>query len=820
MIYFCAQKNRRELVLQKAGLNGIDYLEVLGSPGCGTQLAVTFLKDARSLGLDPAAISITGGAAVQVVSVTPATAQDPAVVTVDLDATGDFSVYALALVAEPGSTDPPDGIDPQLASVTFSFKAGCPTPADCLPADCCPPAPGSRPDISYLAKDFGGFLQVMLDRLAVLTPGWTETHAADLGVALTEVLAYAADHLSYQQDAVSTEAYIGTARSRISLRRHARLVDYQIGEGCNARTLVSITTAADNVDLPAGTLFYVRVPGLGPVANTGDPVAQQLAAGSQPVFTSMQDVRLQTALNSISFYAWGDADCCLPAGATEATLAGTLDALKPGSMLIFAEQLGPLTGAPEDADPAHRCAVQLTGVTTTDYQGRPLADPVNNQPVTGITWSAADALPFPLCISSTTDAEHGSQPLPAVSAALGNIVPADHGRWLTPPEALGTVPPAPPAPDPSASCSCGTSAPVASPLPRYYPGLAQSPLTFSVPYQGAASAAAFLAPDSADAIPDITATSDDGETWSPQPDLLTSDGTDRVFVPEIEYDGSVFLRFGDGQHGMAAETGLSYAATYRVGGGSVGNISRDALAHAVLPAGYLAPIDNIIAVGNPLAATGGTDPEDMAHIRQFAPFAYEQQLRCVTEADYGVMAAQSAGISAARGTLRWTGSWYTAFASVEPAVALTSQVIADTTTRLNTLRMMGTDIAVEAAVIVGLRIELDICVDPQHFLGDVYQALMAVFSTGQACDGSTGLLNASNFTFGQTVYASPLIAAAQAVDGVLSAALVTFTRMDAPWVDGVAQGFITMGRLDIPRCDNDPDHLDHGIFTLHLDGGK
>ena len=46
MIYFCAQKNRRELVVQHAGLNGIDYLEVLGSPGCGTQLAVTFLKDA------------------------------------------------------------------------------------------------------------------------------------------------------------------------------------------------------------------------------------------------------------------------------------------------------------------------------------------------------------------------------------------------------------------------------------------------------------------------------------------------------------------------------------------------------------------------------------------------------------------------------------------------------------------------------------------------------------------------------------------------------------------------------------------------------
>jgi hypothetical protein len=47
-----------------------------------------------------------------------------------------------------------------------------------------------------------------------------------------------------------------------------------------------------------------------------------------------------------------------------------------------------------------------------------------------------------------------------------------------------------------------------------------------------------------------------------------------------------------------------------------------------------------------------------------------------------------------------------------------------------------------------------------------------------------------------------------------------FSRLDAPWTDGMADGFLTMGRLEIPRCDNDPDHLDHGLFTLALDGGK
>jgi hypothetical protein len=479
VIYFCSQANRRELVLSSQNLNGIDYLEVLGEPGCGTQLAVTFLKDASPLGLTTDNVNISGGAAVTASSIEPIAAENPTVVVFDLDHTGDFSTYTFALVAGPESGEPPPGMDPVLASVEFSFKAGCPTPADCLPSDCCPANLPAPPDINYLAKDYPGFLQVMRDRLAVLTPAWTETHAADLGVAITEALAYAADHLSYQQDAVSTEAYIDTARSRISLRRHARLVDYQLGEGCNARTLVALTTATDGLPIPAETLFYTGAPGLPCAARDGDPVAQQLADAAQPVFTAMRESVLYLAHNEIHFYTWSDTDCCLPQGATQATLEGTLSRLAVGDMLIFEEVLGPGTGQPEDADPGRRCAVCLTAVSTTGPGGATLVDPLTGTPVTQIAWATADALPFPLCISCTTDAEHGSQPIAGVSVARANVVPADHGVWLSAPgEELGTVPAPPPTPVASAGCSCGADT-ASAPLPRFYPSLARSPLTLA-----------------------------------------------------------------------------------------------------------------------------------------------------------------------------------------------------------------------------------------------------------------------------------------------------------------------------------------------------
>jgi hypothetical protein len=49
-------------------------------------------------------------------------------------------------------------------------------------------------------------------------------NSSDIGVALVELLAYVGDHLSAYQDAVATEAYLETARSRISVARHPRVI--------------------------------------------------------------------------------------------------------------------------------------------------------------------------------------------------------------------------------------------------------------------------------------------------------------------------------------------------------------------------------------------------------------------------------------------------------------------------------------------------------------------------------------------------------------------------------------------------------------------
>ena len=227
----------------------------------------------------------------------------------------------------------------------------------------------------------------------------------------------------------------------------------------------------------------------------------------------MEDRTLFAEQNSMNFYTWGDANCCLPAGATEATLLGPQEDAEPRRHSALrggpraADRDSPRTPTPRTAAPS--CS---PASSPTDYKGRPLVDPLTGDAITRITWSAGDALPFPLCISSTTDSEHGSAPVFGVSVARGNIVPADHGITIAG-EALPTVPPAPPAPPEASGCSCNTSVPAACSRShafiRSWPTVAadlQRPdFMASVSANGLTSAAAFLAPDPKTAKPQISA---------------------------------------------------------------------------------------------------------------------------------------------------------------------------------------------------------------------------------------------------------------------------------------------------------------------------
>jgi hypothetical protein len=121
---------------------------------------------------------------------------------------------------------------------------------------------------------------------------------------------------------------------------------------------------------------------------------------------------------------------------------------------------------------------------------------------------------------------------------------------------------------------------------------------------------------------------------------------------------------------------------------------------------------------------------------------------------------------------------------------------------------------------VSLQIELDVCVDPGYFQSDVRQSLLQVLGDQVLPDGRKGLFYPDNFTFGQTVYLSPVYAAARSAAGVLAVTARKFQPQGRDTNQHLAAGEIKLGPLEVARLENDPSYPDHGQLTLKLEGGK
>ncbi len=793
-----------------------------------------------------------------------------------VDKAGDFSTYTLSL-GVPGKDQhghpvfkPFEGFDSRYAQVDFKFTAGCHNDLDCLPEDTCPPPVLVEPEITYLAKDYASFRQLILDRLALVMPDWTERHVPDLGIALVEILAYTGDYLSYFQDAVSTEAYLETARQRISVRRHVRLVDYQMHEGCNARTWVTVKTSQDltgkdaldprSIYFVTGTDDALQVTGRLPGTPLQDIDLLNVPPSSYEVFEPLakDPIELYKAHNIIDFYTWGDKECCLPRGATSATLrdhwvppvstskeADTPDQkaqnggaqggkgtpperkrrlnLQKGNFLIFEERIGPKTGITADADPNRRHVVCLTKVTQS-------VDTLYDRPVVEVEWGIEDALPFPLCLSAIGQAPD-CKFLDEISIARGNMILVDHGRKVED-ESLGTVK------EKETTPVCediGHPADSETVPARFNPSLKEAPLTFSQSLPGAASvsAATLLVQDPRQALPQVIkligtlviSGKPVKEPWTPKRDLLGSVYLDRDFVVEMDNDGFVHLRFGDGDLGHMPEVGTTFTATYRVGNGSLGNVGAGTLSHIVLR--DTAPVPNgvLLEPYNPLPASGGIDPEPLDEVKLFAPGAFRTELqRAITADDYASLARRNPKVKLqqAAAMLFWTGSWYEVVVAIDPVgrESASPAMLREVKGYLHRYRRIGHDVTVVPATYVPLNINITVCVDPHYLRGHVKAALLALLNNRLLPNGQRGFFHPDNLTFGQGIPMSKLIAVIQPVPGVQNIKFNTFERLfDGPRGE-LKNEFLSIGPMEIAMLDNDPSFPEHGKLVLDMRGGR
>lgn len=817
----CRDDKRRDRLFGNRAWNGLDYLDVADDQ---RSLCLHFFSDFPE-GLEPRNFRISGGRRIR----------DIKVIAVEFDAShdeelddclkltlnhpGDYSPYKLCIVDVPG-------IDPRFACLEFSFKTNCHSDLDCGDAAPCQPEVFAEPDINYLAKDYASFRQLIYDRLALIMPDWRERHAADLGVTLVELLAYVGDHLSYHQDAVATEAYLDTARLRVSVRRHLRLIDYSLHEGCNARAFVTIGTSA-NFGFGRADEFYFVTSGPGIESKDGAVVESATIAQLpesryevfEPIATRDDGKFVFFAANSdIRFHDWGDGECCLPLGATAATLfdhdneddckAKPEIGLVPGDFLILEEVRGAVTGNPADADPAHRHAVRLTKVTT-GY------DALLRTMVVEVEWASDDALPFALCISARRPSPD-CDGIAGIGVARGNVVLVDHGKSRK--ANLGPVG----AREVPGECACEGSIIEVQRVPLgFAPELAPGPLIHAEPVPANASATQLVRRDPGTALPAV-ALREGGTPWQAVPELMASGDEDWHFVAEVNDDGIARLRFGDGVHGRRPEPGATYVATWRTGTASAGNVGREAINRIVVRDGTIGA--GALSVRNPLAASGGTAPESVAEARLIAPgMIRARRERAVVAEDYAELARRDPRLQGAAAALRWTGSWHEVHVAIDPAQTeeAAPALIAEVTGALHRYRRIGHDLAVVSGRYVPLQLTLKVCV-PAHFSRThVLATLLDLLSNRQLTGSTTGYFHPDKWRFGESVYLSKIVAAAMTIDGIETAVVTELRRLDQPGDTGA----LDSGRLlirpgEIAQLDNDPDFPEHGQIKVELGGRR
>lgn len=737
---------------------------------------------------------IRGGTAGGQVHVTAASVAGH-VLTLTVTPIGDYSTYTL-VVTHPG-------FDPLLSELGFKFRPGC-FSSDCAPGWEPAAAPASPLTIDYLAKDYDSFRHTLIAAMQQRVPGWQSTSEADFDQVLIDLFSAAADELSDYQDRVMAEAYLATCRSRVSLARHARLMDYHVHQGNQSTTLLALrvdeTLATEDLDLPDGTVVsdtFALEAGFTVWAGEADVPATHI------YFATRQEAILHPFFNALGLYTWQEVIPSLASGSTTADLApATTDQvtcdtvaklINAGVMkeLVIHEWLNPATGHPSGANPEKRQLLRLLSAET-------IADPMTGQFCVRIVWRPEDALRFNYCF--TVASPDGA--ITEIAKFHGNLVKVYQGQPI---ETVFR--------DTGAALGEGEYTYERTERRGVLCRLPYKPLAYLATPTGGE-----IAPQSTlDVTVEIPGQGD--VAFIEDISLVHADDSldeGNFFAVETDEHQRSVLRFGNGTNGYLLPTDAVVRCLHQIGGGGIGNVGRDAIVfHAA------AGTPEVTAIWNPFDVTDGRDPERVEQVLRNAPEAFRaRQLRAITLADYVARAEEVDGVSEAVAAYAWTGSWRTVRLSVDPAGkdTLDADLIGRLHTHLEAVRLIGEDLEIRPPDFVPLQIYVTVCLDENYWPEDIRFVLEQEFSTGFTPDGRPGFFHPDNWTFGQPLHASEIAGRIHRLAGIKHINAIDLERWNEPTPGPGDQ--IAVAFNEIVQVKSDPDHLETGFIRFELQGGR
>ena len=159
----------------------------------------------------------------------------------------------------------------------------------------------------------------------------------DFSIGLLDAFACAADVLTFYQERIANESFLGTARERVSLQEMGRLIGYRLRPGVAAETSLAFTLETPPLPpaaaKPEPGMFVTGVPAKITI-DQGLTVRSVPAPGEVPqVFETVEAIVARPTWNAVRPWL---SQASLPArGATSAWLAGVNTRLRPGDALLF-----------------------------------------------------------------------------------------------------------------------------------------------------------------------------------------------------------------------------------------------------------------------------------------------------------------------------------------------------------------------------------------------------------------------------------------------------------------------------------------------------
>lgn len=266
-------------------------------------------------------------------------------------------------------------------------------------------------------------------------------------------------------------------------------------------------------------------------------------------------------------------------------------------------------------------------------------------------------------------------------------------------------------------------------------------------------------------------------SWSEVPSLAEyADPTDKSFEAMTQTDGSCVIRFGDGLNGDVPGLHGIIRATYRVGGGTSGNVPANVINTIIEPVLYG------VSVTNELAATGGTNAESLASIRVNAARSYRARGRAVTLADYEAIVITGVPDIAKSKAIGNSGSSVTVYvAPVDDGTGmpvLTANQDLAATTYLEDRAMAGVTVQVFGASFIPIFMKIDVHCLPTARQDEVMQAVRGRLDS---------LFRYQNVDFNQTVTVQTLYSQLIGITGLDYASItqlsLAFTDPDIEVID-------------------------------------